>query len=671
MKKNGSSLSFRTLSAGKRFFSAALSLIVLFSCLTAAANDGDTALTLDQAAAAVIEEEDEVAVFTYTPEVSGTYTFRSLGSSDTICYLNDADYNELTCDEDGGGFLITWPLIAGNPVYFLAKYASETQTGSFSVLLSRVDVSWTVQQGVLRITGTSQMPEYGAGGAPWYGEKDSVTSIEIGSGIPNISDFAFVEFSNVTSVSIPGTVAEIGDSAFYGCSGLTSLSIPDGVTQIGRNAFQDCSGLTSLTLSSTVTDIGARAFSGCISLPQLTVPSGVRTIGDEAFFGCTDLTGLTMEEGTVRIGAAAFKNCFTLRSVHLPDTVTEIGTEAFAGCRDIMVMNIPDTAHFTGPDVLKDCNSLKDTSGFIILGSSLYAYYGTEVNVELPAYVRKIGDYVFYQNEQLWGVTIPDGLTSIGDFAFAFCTRLTDINIPDSLTSISTLAFIGTNFGDDNGFFIIGDVLYQYTGSDANVVIPDGVKTIAPLAFENCEDVQTVTVPDSLTRIGDSAFRGCSFLSDITAASGGQARTVYDYDMNGREGQGLYQLSLPASILETGTDAFAGTAVWHIIRPDFQIPENYETGLTIETEAFAGIAATYIVVPYSVGSIGSGTFANCRQLRFIYFIDENCAIAGDAFDGCNSSLILISQEASGSVSNVHRFANDHGFQFLAIEGHGG
>ena len=55
--------------------------------------------------------------------------------------------------------------------------------------------------------------------------------------------------------------------------------------------------------------------------------------------------------------------------------------------------------------------------------------------------VTMIGDYVFYQREELTSVVMPDTVTTIGEEAFYRCEDLRDIVLPVSLTTIGDRAF--------------------------------------------------------------------------------------------------------------------------------------------------------------------------------------------------------------------------------------
>ena len=48
---------------------------------------------------------------------------------------------------------------------------------------------------------------------------------------------------------------------------------------------------------------------------------------------------------------------------------------------------------------------------------------------------------------------------------------------------------------DPNDFIIENGVLKQYKGSDANVVVPDGVEVIGETAFFEHREIQTISLP--------------------------------------------------------------------------------------------------------------------------------------------------------------------------------
>lgn len=86
------------------------------------------------------------------------------------------------------------------------------------------NLTWTLSvDGTLTITGTGTMWDYALYSAPWYGQRDAITSVVIGSGVTTIGDNAFLDCTNLTNMTIPASVTTIGGLAFLSCSSLTDV----------------------------------------------------------------------------------------------------------------------------------------------------------------------------------------------------------------------------------------------------------------------------------------------------------------------------------------------------------------------------------------------------------------------------------------------------------------
>ncbi len=153
----------------------------------------------------------------------------------------------------------------------MSAMADEAQTTSGTC---GENVTWTLVDGVLTISGTGAMDNYSWGDAPWYDMADAITSIEVGDGVVSIGDHAFRGLTNVESAALAYSVESIGEYAFAECSQLQSIDIPDSVESIGDCAFQNCSNLRTITLPTGITSIGMSAFNGCTSLNNISIPEG-------------------------------------------------------------------------------------------------------------------------------------------------------------------------------------------------------------------------------------------------------------------------------------------------------------------------------------------------------------------------------------------------------------
>ena len=82
-----------------------------------------------------------------------------------------------------------------------------------------------------------------------------------------------------------------------------------------------------------------------------------------------------------------------------------------------------------------DCNCIAITD-----------YTGNEEKIIIPEkidekQVREINGWVFYANNMVKEITIPNGVTSIGSHVFADCHKLEKVTLPDTIRKISFNAF--------------------------------------------------------------------------------------------------------------------------------------------------------------------------------------------------------------------------------------
>ena len=169
--------------------------------------------------------------------------------------------------------------------------------------------------------------------------------------------------------------------------------------------------------------------------------------------------------------------------------------------------------------------------------------------------------------------------------------------------------------------------LYQYEGTDTNIVVPDTidgrkVTVLGNSTFQYCtqaSDIESVTLPDSLTTIEKNAFYNCEKLKSVTippnVSSIGLAAFV----------EGLSESSLTEIKVDPENPYFSekdgvvfskdGTKL--IMFPsgrsgDYQIPDG-----TVSVGDYAFyycVNVSSITVPGSVRSLGEGAFGNCSSL---------------------------------------------------------
>ena len=156
-------------------------------------------------------------------------------------------------------------------------------------------------------------------------------------------------------------------------------------------------------------------------------------------------------------------------------------------------------------------------------GKKLIAYPHRKPTViyTIPDGVTTIGQYAFYNADDLETVVIPEGVTKIEQYAFADCNNIYECILPSSLTDIGQNAFHYCNH-------------LAKTGLDK---IP-GLLTIGTEAFYGCDlvfDNNLFVLPGTLKSIGVSAFNNDAFKNPTTVelpktlGASGTQMTIGDY----------------------------------------------------------------------------------------------------------------------------------------------
>ena len=259
--------------------------------------------------------------------------------------------------------------------------------------------------------------------------------------------------------------------------------------------------------------------------------------------------------------------------------------------------------------------------------------------------VTAIGEYAFNPSRMITNVSsvfIPATVTSIGRLAFRCCKFLATVTFAEGsqLKSIGGNAFSGT----DPAHPIFKEIQ-----------IPDSVETIGTNAFQNCQDLESITLPASLKTIESSAFSSCRNLSEIRLPTSLKVIQSYVFDGCSSLETVFYDGPLAQwSQVNTSND-FLGYSSPSLVMGDYTAQF-----ISVEDDPFAapipkktvtitkytgkestvilpstinswhvtkiGEAAfqdnttiTSVTIPASVTEIGSNAFADCTNLTSVHY----------------------------------------------------
>ena len=198
------------------------------------------------------------------------------------------------------------------------------------------NLTWTLEDGVLTISGTGDMYDYEFTGmeptnAPWIEYQEEISSLIVSDGVTSIGDYAFA-YCGLDSVVLPNSLRINGYEAFA-LSGLSAIEIPEGVTYVGDDAFRYCH-MRRVSLPTSLVEVGVNPFSGCYHLTEIFVAEGNLSFvaKDGVLYsrdmktlicypnGKADLTVFKIPDGVTTIAASAFYYNPTLSEVVFPNS---------------------------------------------------------------------------------------------------------------------------------------------------------------------------------------------------------------------------------------------------------------------------------------------------------------------------------------------------------------
>lgn len=354
-----------------------------------------------------------------------------------------------------------------------------------------------------------------------------------------------VSATQAKGTKVPLSDCDIEDGEITDYNGSAkALILPAGLVRIGDSAFSCKENITSVVIPDGVEEIGEDAFMYCKGLTHITLPKTLRKIGGSAFYGCESLTSVLIPDGVEEIGADAFTFCKALHDIYVPASVYEFGNDAF-------------------------CTFCEDTVVHTVRGSSA------------ERFAKENDKKVDYKYSAGSGVGASEKTTP-----------------PKNRTTQTPKSVIASND------YIIknGNVLTGYSGSEKDIVIPNGIRTIGEDAFFGNDDILSVVVPEGVETIEDGAFWMCSNLRSVV---------------------------LPSSIRKIGTNAFNSCD-----------------------------ALTSIVIPDGCKEIGDDAFTSCKKLKDIYVPSSVYNIGNDAFYTFNDAMVIHTVRGSTAES----FAKGHNWK---------
>lgn len=202
-----------------------------------------------------------------------------------------------------------------------------------------------------------------------------------------------------------------------------------------------------------------------------------------------------------------------------------------------------------------------------------YAFYNLEdiQTVYLPSSLKTIGEYAFY-NMGIKELKLPDSVTTIGKNAFTFCDSLKNLKLSKNLEFVSESAFYGCEkleYLDFSQTKLKTISKHSFKNcSSLTYLNLSGVEQIEESAFENDEALLDLSIADTVKHIGLKAFMGCESVKSLYLGNSVEVINEYAFkDLTNLEQ--LFVASNDLADLVSGNNVFTN------------LGNNYEKGIDV------------------------------------------------------------------------------------------
>lgn len=477
-------------------------------------------------------------------------------------------------------------------------------------------------------------------------------TIEIPDGVTYVGDYAFHRCHSLEQIALPPSVTELGDCVFLYCDSLARVCMPGvtrlgkqvfvndvmlkelvvspkleetclcdvftGCSRIGDIAFSDgqryvipnaveavagSMELPSLVRAIAVDILRMMELDGrCLvrfltNLKHVEIPEGIETIGKSCFFDKRGIISVTFPSSLKEIGSRAFRNCIGLETVVFRQTQVLIHEDAFKNCSSLKEIHTPHGASYVMegicglsgeiPPLVKTIHQ-QILGNFLLSGSILLKYLGSESRVVVPRGVTVIAQEAFADNEAVERVILPDTLEEIGAGAFRDCLLLQTIEFPFGLKHIRPGAFencvklLRALLPDS--LVRVEDKVFKHCRLLKGAVLGAGIRAIGEQAFYGCLALKEMLFPESLTSLGKMAFFRCRALGEVSLPSGLEQAGNLAFAQSG-----VRKVRMAGSGRRYGTDIFSGCTRLRVLTLEQgvrHIPDKLAYGCTALKQVF-------------------------------------------------------------------------------------
>lgn len=282
-----------------------------------------------------------------------------------------------------------------------------------------------------------------------------------------------------------------------------------------------------------------------------------------------------------------------------------------------------------------------DSKDFIINAGVVTKYLGNSEFVTVPEGIRELSPCLFWDNQTIKEVRLPNSLFSISGDTFYNCANLEKVNIPANCRVMGNNPFAGCpkiKVTNESTYFNLVDgvlynkdftrlIYYPISNTNENYVVDSRCKILGKHSFYLCNNLKEVELPASVIKLENNPFSGCN---QITLNNKSPYYHVDDFVIYDRD-----YSSVIGCLNSIETDCLVLKDIKRICRNSFWNCKGIRK----------------MVFPKTLEDIGYNPFVSCSNIEFESHSDKYIVYNNALFTADKSKLVCY--PAKYAIGEVH------------------
>jgi len=338
---------------------------------------------------------------------------------------------------------------------------------------------------------------------------------------------------------------------------------------------------------------------------------------------------------------------------------------------------------------------------FIVKAGVATKYTGNKSIVVVPEGVTELAPCLFWDNQVIEEVILPDTLVNISGDTFYNSASLKKVNIPKNVKFMGNNPFAGCpniEVINESPYFNLVDgilynrdftrlIYYPISKKDDRYEIKEGCRILGKHSFYLCDNLKEVVIPSSIIKLENNPFSGCNqiTLNNKSPYYHVEDSVIYDRDYSSVIGclnsidtdclvlkdvkricrnsfwncKGIRKIVFPKTLEDIGYNPFVSCS-------NIEFESNSDKYIVYNNALFTADKSKLVCYPakYAIGEVHlpdetitleRGAFSGCDKLSNIHLHNVSI-ISKTCFTNCNS---LVSVYCSDLVTYIGEWAFAH------------